>query len=226
MNQEIRWGRLMVLFIAVASVAGIFYMLGQKSNLGLSVEQKSALIGEKQPMEQSKFIDWQTYKDDAFGDDGFGISFQYPKEWELLSSQVSSEPGNSVQELTLRSPENQKCIREAQARLDSDEKAGIPNTSSGSAYFFCNDMELSIHYENIIPDDDPVDRKIGETIVGGNKAIEYWIGGYGSNYGLIVENNGLFFRFDFKGCGSDECIKNRALSDELKQVLKSLKFVH
>ena len=142
----------------------------------------------------------------------YGFKLKYPKDWTVSNRNVETYGG--MLNLAFRSPNNQKLAKQAL------------NTKKGNADFFGNDMEIAIFNKNPFRVNDPVDKKIGETTINNKKAVEYWIGGYGSYYGLVVENDGLFFKFGFKNCKTEECIKNRLLSNELDQILNSFEFTN
>lgn len=157
--------------------------------------------------------EWKTYENKEYG-----FMLKYPNKWTVSNRDINTYGG--ILNLAFRSLENQKLIDQAQTEIDE----GGFNPGAGDAYYFNNNIEIAIFNKKPIVDNDPVDIIIGETTLGGEKATEYWMGGYGSNYGLVVENNGIFFKFEFKGCGTDECIKNRELSSNVKQILNNFKF--
>jgi hypothetical protein len=159
--------------------------------------------------------DWKTYENKEYG-----FMLKYPKDWKMFNRDVNVYGG--ILNLSFRSPENQKVIDQAQ--VETDEYSDNPNIVD--VFYFNNDIEITIFNKKPIADNDPINKIIGEIILGGKKATEYWMGGYGSNYGLVVENEGIFFRFDFKGCKTDECIKNRELPSSIKQILKKFEFTN
>ena len=151
----------------------------------------------------------------------YGFKLEYPANWRVDDRGIGWDVGlHGLLHLAFRSPENKKLIDQAQAKID----AKIGDYGSADVYYFNNDIEIAIFNKNPISDNDMVDVIIGKITLNGKKATEYWMGGYGSNYGLIVENNGISFQFDFKSCGTDECIKNRELSSNVKQILYSFEF--
>ncbi len=157
---------------------------------------------------------WKVYENKQYG-----FKLKYPNSWSV--SEIDFDRGGEIFKLVFRSQKNQKLINQAKAEID----AGQGDSGAYDADFFYNDLEIDIFNKNLIPVNNPIDKVIGKTMLGNKNATEYWMGGYGSYYAVVVEDDGIFFQFGFKGCDTEECIKNRELSIELKQMLNSFEFI-
>ena len=86
MNISISFGRIAVLVVALAGIAGVFFLVGKKNGESFPVSQESVrATPQKNPVQNDETV--QKISENVLGstysEKRIGYEFQYPKEWHI-----------------------------------------------------------------------------------------------------------------------------------------------
>lgn len=156
-----------------------------RDNLQVQIDNlKTELAAAKIPSSTSGKVGWKSYANKQYG-----FSFKYPQDWSLKQSGPVTPTSREL--VSLKSPE---AIAEnlpvygdnftiSYSKTINDELASGGDWMGKRTYADLADF---------LTDTSSTIGKIGETTVGDKKGFEVIVGGYGSSYAIMVENDGIY----------------------------------
>jgi hypothetical protein len=165
------------------------------------------------PTEQAEDMEWE-----IFSDPRLGISFSYPKGWDLTSHTTATTPG-----VIFQSPETAQKVRNheidsydldfiVETWSDINEKEKYSGSWIGKRVY--KDLDDFFSDENSFEE-----RLVGTTTVDGLPAYKVLIGGNGQFFSVFVEHDRLY-EFGFVTAWDESY-----LTPDQQRILSSIRFL-
>ncbi|MCX6763760.1 MAG: PsbP-related protein [Candidatus Moranbacteria bacterium] len=192
MNKKIASELAIGILVLIAIVLGIVFWAGGQKVQTPTIKDETA--------------GWQTYKNNILG-----IEFKYPKDWSCV--EYTGAQGLICQSNKHKQEEDANPNKRGDVAMGyTDLTIDINPTSAKNL----NEYYKSLPYDPF--DKDGTDIKLGEILLGGEKAYEVILGGYVSNYAVVSLHKGTLYSLKFlarskESTGQDE-----------KSILSTFKF--
>lgn len=155
-----------------------------------SFDERDGMVNSIQTFQIDETADWQTYRNEEFG-----FELKYPNSW-VLSKATREEYQNYGKIVSFQTTDTDDLIKQKKLSPGNSQNLVIShwksiNNSYAKGGAWVGEWEYK-DLDDYFTDKLAMKKKNNEISLGGKNGYEVTIGGYGTNYGIMIENDGIY----------------------------------